>query len=182
MRRTALRGHALRGEGQAYKRRDEGNWLKVWGGWRGVGLCECGATSSIVDTNNARKRWHVVHKAEVRAQTEGSSDECADSDQLPARLAQIRERNEAHIEAMRYTEWTVRTHPCGDLRRALAALEAALKVAGEFDAEDGVLPGAEGEDAAGLGYPVTRGDRVRSAITAELLGEPRPGLRETGEQ
>ena len=73
MRRTALRGHALQGEGAAYERSDEGNWLKVWRGWDGVGLCECGATSPVLGGNNARKRWHAAHKTEMRSQHQEGS-------------------------------------------------------------------------------------------------------------
>lgn len=74
MKRTALRGHALRGEGAAYVRRDEDElfwstdkdpWVKARG-WSGVGLCECGEPSPVLDTNNARKRWHADHKDKIR--------------------------------------------------------------------------------------------------------------------
>lgn len=66
MRRTALRGHALRGEGNAYVRGDEEPWIRARG-WDGHGLCECGEVSPSLDTNNARKRWHAKHKNEIAA-------------------------------------------------------------------------------------------------------------------
>jgi hypothetical protein len=43
-----------------------------------------------------------------------------------ALVAAIRERNEAWIKSMAFTEATVREMPSGDLRLALAALEAVL--------------------------------------------------------
>lgn len=48
-------------------------------------------------------------------------------DDMAAVLAEIRARNEHRITAMRYTAWTVEHHVAeGDVRRLLAALEAAL--------------------------------------------------------
>ena len=66
MRRTNLRGHALRGEGMAFEPSDEEPWVTAWRGWTGAGLCECGATSPVLDSNRARKAWHSRHKEEVR--------------------------------------------------------------------------------------------------------------------
>ena len=66
MRRTKLPGHALRREGQPYTRGD-GGWVRSWSSWTGVGLCECGATSEVLKSNNARKAWHREHKDAIRS-------------------------------------------------------------------------------------------------------------------
>ena len=71
MRRTNIRGHALRSEGKAYVRYGQ-DWVRQ--SWVngpdhiGRGLCECGATSEVERSNGARQRWHAAHKAEVQAQ------------------------------------------------------------------------------------------------------------------
>jgi hypothetical protein len=44
-----------------------------------------------------------------------------------ALVAAIRDRNEAYIKSMAFTEATVREMPSGDLRKALAAVEAVLQ-------------------------------------------------------
>ena len=73
MRRTNLRGHALRGEGMGHKPGDEDEpWVTIWRGWTGVGLCECGEVSPVLESNADRKRWHIAHKDEIRAQLEAS--------------------------------------------------------------------------------------------------------------
>lgn len=69
MNRTALRGHALRSEGAAYRPGDEGvlvrvRWNSVAGD--GVGACECGAASRVLGSAAARRRWHAAHKDEIR--------------------------------------------------------------------------------------------------------------------
>lgn len=65
MRRTNLRGHALRAEGGAFLPSDEQPWVRHLSNI-GYGLCECGATTSAMEyTDAARKRWHAAHKAEV---------------------------------------------------------------------------------------------------------------------
>lgn len=66
-----LTGHGLRSEGAPFERR-EGRWSHVHRGivrssGTGRALCECGATSGVLDSGNARKAWHREHKAEVRA-------------------------------------------------------------------------------------------------------------------
>ena len=73
MRRTNLRGHALRSEGKAYglNGEPEGSPLVRYRGHIGQGLCECGAASDVEWSNAARKRWHAAHKAEVSAVTGG---------------------------------------------------------------------------------------------------------------
>jgi hypothetical protein len=82
-------------------------------------------------------------------------------------IAAARDRNEHWITRMALTEASVADSPFGDLRKAVAALEAVLALAGEFDTEDGITP----EDAQILGRPVSRGDRIREAIASELLGK-----------
>ena len=72
MRRTAIRGHALRSEGHAYERSDEEPWRRTWGSWTGVGLCECGETSTVLESNRARRAWHVQHKDAVRGAFDGA--------------------------------------------------------------------------------------------------------------
>jgi hypothetical protein len=68
MRRTALKGHALRSEGKPYKfgGEEQERWVRVERSWSGVALCECGATSPVLDSNGARQRWHRVHKEHAR--------------------------------------------------------------------------------------------------------------------
>ena len=70
MRRTNIPGHALRGEGKPYTRRNsDAPWEhigNVHNRWHGVALCECGAVSGALDSDAARKRWHAGHKDEIR--------------------------------------------------------------------------------------------------------------------
>jgi hypothetical protein len=94
-----------------------------------------------------------------------------DPDLLAAELAGIRERSQrasaagAFSARGAYPEAISRS--AADVPRLLAAVEAVLALAGEFDTEDGTTP----EDAQILGRPVSRGDRIRQAITRELLGK-----------
>ena len=53
-----------------------------------------------------------------------------------------------------------------DVPSLLAAMRGVLTVAGEFDAEDGHIPAF-----AGLLRPASRGDRVRRAVLAGIIGE-----------
>ena len=72
MRRTNVRGHALRGEGKAYRAAgpdDETDAPVYLRGHIGRGLCECGAMSDVEWSNAARQRWHAAHKAQVKATT-----------------------------------------------------------------------------------------------------------------
>ena len=75
MRRTNLRGHALRGEGKAhirgYAEQEQPPWVRARG-HIGRGLCECGAVSPEAWTDADRKAWHSRHKDEIRAQLEAS--------------------------------------------------------------------------------------------------------------
>lgn len=70
MRRTNLRGHALRAEGRPFLPGDELGWVRVSRSV-GHGLCECGSTSGLERSDAARKRWHAAHKAEVRGSGDG---------------------------------------------------------------------------------------------------------------
>jgi hypothetical protein len=49
-----------------------------------------------------------------------------------ALVAAIRDRNEAYIKSMAFTEATVREMPSGDLRLALAAVDAVLELHSEW--------------------------------------------------
>ena len=71
MRRTNLKGHALRAEGKAHMPGDETSWIRVKASF-GRGLCECGVLSPVEWTDAARKAWHAGHKDEIRAQLEAS--------------------------------------------------------------------------------------------------------------
>ena len=69
---TRVRGHGLLSEGRPDERRqgdeeDKPSWHRA-DRWmhEGHGLCQCGASSPLLDTNGARKRWHRQHKSEIR--------------------------------------------------------------------------------------------------------------------
>lgn len=70
-RNTRLAGHGLQAEGKPYVPGEEELWLRTHQAV-GVGLCSCGATSDVVNSDGARKRWHAEHKQAVRAQLEAS--------------------------------------------------------------------------------------------------------------
>ena len=72
MRRTAIRGHALRSEGNAYERGDEERWVRPGARGPAWALCECGETSSVLDSDNARKAGTFSHKDEVRGAFDGA--------------------------------------------------------------------------------------------------------------
>ena len=107
-----------------------------------------------------------------------------DTDPAAARLAEIRERNERHIKAMDFTEASVSRDPAGDVRTLLGALEAARKLADEWDATAASLD-ASAARAAERGAMSFRTDEMaaraqagrdcaqalRERIRAELLGE-----------
>ena len=70
MKNTRVPGHALWNEGAPFR------WggripVRVDRGWRmassgeGFALCSCGATSDVLQTGAARKRWHAQHKIDV---------------------------------------------------------------------------------------------------------------------
>ena len=61
MKANRLAGHTLRDEGRV-----RGGGFLVFVS-EGVGRCSCGATSKVLHSDGARKRWHRQHKDEVRA-------------------------------------------------------------------------------------------------------------------
>lgn len=57
-------GHTLKSEGAAFQW-DGRRYVRVyhWGvGGKGKGLCSCGATSKVLDSGAARRRWHKAHR------------------------------------------------------------------------------------------------------------------------
>ena len=67
MRRTALKGHALRSEGKPYELGEERGSTDVRaGGPGGYALCECGTSSGWLLSDAQRKAWHVTHKESIR--------------------------------------------------------------------------------------------------------------------
>lgn len=74
MRRTNLRGHALRSEGRPYARGDGGGWVRVsyLTSGTGVALCECGETSLVLESNAQRRLWHSRHKDAARGAFDGA--------------------------------------------------------------------------------------------------------------
>lgn len=50
------------------------------------------------------------------------------STEVSAALEEIRDRNENTIRTLALTDWTLRDHPCGDVRRLLAVADVALKL------------------------------------------------------
>lgn len=56
MQTTRLAGHILPHEGRLSAGRQA----------EGVGVCSCGATSEVLPSANARKRWHAEHKDLIR--------------------------------------------------------------------------------------------------------------------
>lgn len=75
---TRLPGHGLLSEGWPYERRqgdeeEAPSWHKSpRPDWSGHGVCSCGAHSGVLETNNARKRWHKAHKDEIRSAATGT--------------------------------------------------------------------------------------------------------------
>lgn len=70
MDRNRVGGHSLFNEGAAYMRPDYPGvgWERVIMNsvaGEGVGLCTCGAASEILESGNARKKWHRDHKASL---------------------------------------------------------------------------------------------------------------------
>jgi hypothetical protein len=63
-----VRGHTLVGEGS---RHDEyGGRISIWDSVypddkTGCGLCSCGEVSELLDSKNARMRWHRDHKLDL---------------------------------------------------------------------------------------------------------------------
>jgi hypothetical protein len=71
VRRTNIRGHALRSEGAAHipgkPEEEQSAWIRCRG-HIGYGVCECGDASPCLWSAAARKRWHAEHKATIRDQ------------------------------------------------------------------------------------------------------------------
>ncbi len=65
MRSNRLAGHTLPNEGRIQVR---GIWVEV-----GPARCSCGVESEPLKSDNARRRWHFAHKAEIRAAQEASA-------------------------------------------------------------------------------------------------------------
>jgi len=65
---TRLAGHGLQSEGRPFEWGEYSrNWVRVYGSSRtGAGLCECGSTSEILESDAARQRWHAAHKEQMR--------------------------------------------------------------------------------------------------------------------
>lgn len=57
-----LKGHGLFGEGHPCDATGRRSW-----GSDGHGKCSCGALSESLPSNNQRKAWHRLHKAEILA-------------------------------------------------------------------------------------------------------------------
>jgi hypothetical protein len=64
MTNTRLAGHTLDSEGAAF----DGRGRRVRDSRLGYGVCSCGDMSELLTSNNARKRWHRDHKAEIRGE------------------------------------------------------------------------------------------------------------------
>jgi hypothetical protein len=62
--KTLLSGHALRFEGATVYDQD-GEHLPSWRR-DGSAKCECGALSPLGLSTNAAKKWHSMHKDEIR--------------------------------------------------------------------------------------------------------------------
>ncbi len=71
MRRTALTGHRLEGDGGADGYHYQATMYPGLDPGRAV--CQCGTRSEVLPSVAARRRWHAGHKDEVRAQ--GGSEE-----------------------------------------------------------------------------------------------------------
>lgn len=62
----------LLSEGFPYERRqgdeeDTPSWHRTRQTREGCGVCSCGASSPVLETDGARKRWHRQHKDQLRA-------------------------------------------------------------------------------------------------------------------
>ena len=63
MRSNRLAGHTLPNEGRIQA---EGLWVE-----HGPARRSCGVESEPLKSDNARRRWHFAHKAEIRVAQEG---------------------------------------------------------------------------------------------------------------
>lgn len=72
---TRLSGHTLRSEGAPFRwSADSGRYVRInalYGPATGDGfaLCSCGTVSQMLHSNAERKRWHGLHKQQIREQT-----------------------------------------------------------------------------------------------------------------
>lgn len=65
---TVLHGHKLRGEGAPYNESGAPVRIASWSvGGEGRAKCECGDLSEVLPSAAARKRWHRLHKGDIRA-------------------------------------------------------------------------------------------------------------------
>lgn len=71
-------GHALRREGKPYGKVPGPKGMEHWPetGPLGYALCECGATSEMLDSDRARKDWHrMIHKRGIILEREKADSE-----------------------------------------------------------------------------------------------------------
>lgn len=68
MRNNRLAGHTIPSEGRI--KNAHGIWIAV-----GSIRCSCGEESGVLASDNARKRWHFQHKAQIRAAQEDAATE-----------------------------------------------------------------------------------------------------------
>lgn len=62
---TQIPGHGLQAEGKPFEWEARADRWRRADGREGHALCSCGEASESLDTDAARKRWHVVHKEQV---------------------------------------------------------------------------------------------------------------------
>ena len=78
---TRLSGHALRAEGKPFVwSSDSRRWMRtnaMYGSDTGDGsaMCSCGTVSQMLHSNAERKRWHAIHKQQVREQAAADTPE-----------------------------------------------------------------------------------------------------------
>lgn len=93
-----------------------------------------------------------------------------------ATLETFTARNEQHIAALMLTESSVANSPYGDLRKAVAALEAALKLADDWEQRAMRLAAA----ADDTGYAILAEQRTaRSGTFRNCARELRQGVGDT---
>lgn len=74
---TRLSGHTLRAEGKPYGWAvNGGRYVRIEGS-QGVALCSCGTHSQKLHSDAERKRWHAIHKNQVRAQLASADQQVA---------------------------------------------------------------------------------------------------------
>jgi hypothetical protein len=96
----------------------------------------------------------------------------ADPDPLAAWIAAANDRNEADIKRLALTEWQLSQMPSGDLRKALAALGAVLRVHYLRDPAEYSRPSTLPHCGyCGGTWPCPDGNEIREAIASKLLGK-----------